>query len=195
MHPQQTKISNLVCIVKLSWQVAGYGPMMGQATHFNRYATEDVPYGTWRYTSESRRLNHVLNQQLVSPPFPAPVSRSLHDPTLTPRKSNSPFIAGDRLTVADIAIFIFAHSTKWCGIDINEYPHVKAWHDKLLERPAFQNGLQVPVPYQFKDAAVSDPDAQEFYRMQRKFGGQMIKGATDRWAGEVVPLPSDHSNY
>lgn len=40
--------------------------MMGQANHFNRYASEAVPYGSWRYTSEARRLNHVLNEQLVS---------------------------------------------------------------------------------------------------------------------------------
>lgn len=50
----------------LSWQVAGYGPMMGQACHFNRYAAEPVPYGAWRYTAESRRLQHVLDKQLVS---------------------------------------------------------------------------------------------------------------------------------
>lgn len=92
-------------------------------------------------------------------------------------------------------MFIFAHSAKWCGVDINEYAHVKAWHDKLLERPAFQKGLQVPVPFKFSDAAVSDPSAQEFYKMQRKLGSQMIKGGTDQWKGEVVPLPSDHTNY
>lgn len=51
------------------------------------------------------------------------------------------------------------------------------------------------MPYQFSDAAVSDPDAQDFYKTIRKFGAQMIKGATDGWKGEVVPLPSDHSNY
>ena len=51
---------------QLSWQVAGYGPMMGQASHFNRYCPEPVPYGSWRYTAESRRLNQVLDDQLVS---------------------------------------------------------------------------------------------------------------------------------
>ncbi|KAI0413127.1 glutathione S-transferase [Xylaria grammica] len=157
----------------LSWQIANYGPMMGQAVHFNRYAPEPVPYGAWRYTSECRRLHHVLDKQLAS----------------------SPFVAGDRMTVADFAVFIFAHSTKWCGIDINNYPNVKAWHDKLAQRPAFQKGLQVPLPYQFSDEAVSNPDAQDFYRMIRKYGGQMIKGATNQWKGDVVSVPSDHANY
>ncbi|KAI1246494.1 hypothetical protein MGN70_013394 [Eutypa lata] len=156
----------------LSWQIAGYGPMMGQAVYFCRYATESVPFAAWRYTSECRRLNHVLDKQL----------------------STSPFVAGDRLTVADVAVFIFAHSAKWAGIDINAYPNVKAWHDKLARRPGFQKGLQVPVSYQFSDEAVSNPDAQEFYKMIRKFGGQAIKGWTDEWKGDVVPVPSDHAN-
>ncbi|KAL7627697.1 hypothetical protein AAE478_001891 [Parahypoxylon ruwenzoriense] len=157
----------------LSWQVAGYGPMMGQACHFNRYATEPVPYGAWRYTPEFRRLHNVLDKQL----------------------STSPFIAGDRLMVADVAIFIFAHSAKWCGVDINEFPNVKAWHNKLAQRPAFQKGLQVPLPYLFSDEAVSNPGGQDFYNNMRKYGGQMIKGVTDKWQGDVVPVPSDHANY
>lgn len=39
--------------------------MLGQACYFNRYSYEPVPYGSWRYTAEGRRLNHVLNEQLV----------------------------------------------------------------------------------------------------------------------------------
>lgn len=100
------------------------------------------------------------------------------------------------MTVADFAVFIFAHSSKWCGVDISgdEYPHLKAWHQKLAQRPAFQRALQVPVPYPFSDEAVSDPNAQEFYETMRKYGGQMIKGATAQWQGDVVPVPSDHAN-
>ncbi|KAI1350946.1 glutathione S-transferase [Xylaria sp. FL0043] len=158
----------------LSWQVSGYGPFMGQAAFFNRYTTEPVPYASWRYTSECRRLHHVLDKQLGS----------------------SPFVAGDQMTVADFAVFIFAHSTRWCGIDISNYPNVKAWHDKLAQRPAFQKALQVPVPYPFSDEAVSNPDpgAQEFYKGMRKYGGQGIKAAHEQWGGDVAPVPSDHAN-
>ncbi|KAI8632841.1 glutathione S-transferase [Xylariaceae sp. FL1651] len=157
----------------LSWQIASYGPSMGQAAFFNRYATEPVPYGSWRYTSEARRLHHVLDKQL----------------------SSSPFVARDRMTVADFADFIFAHSAKWCGVDISKYPNVKAWHGKLAQRPAFQKALQVPVPYQFSDEAVSNPDAQDFYKAIRKYGSQGIKQAHNQWSGDVVPVPSDHANY
>lgn len=106
----------------------------------------------------------------------------------------SPFVAGDRLTVADIAIFIFTHSVNWAGLDLNAYPNVKAWHDKLAQRPGFQRGLQIPVPYQFSNEAVSNPDNVEMHRMMRKFGGQAIKSWTAKWEGDVLPLPSDHSN-
>ncbi|KAK7949434.1 glutathione s-transferase protein [Apiospora saccharicola] len=49
----------------LSWQISGYGPMMGQAVHFHRYTPEPIPYGAWRYGAECRRLNHVLEKQLA----------------------------------------------------------------------------------------------------------------------------------
>ncbi|KAI0115566.1 glutathione S-transferase [Nemania sp. FL0031] len=159
----------------LSWQVAGYGPMMGQAAYFNRYATEPVPYASRRYTAECRRLHDVLDKRLAS----------------------AEFVAGDRMTVADFAIFIFAHSTKWCGIDIKDYRHVKAWHGKLMQREAVQNALKVPGPYMFSDEAVSNPDddAQAPYKMLRKYGGQWIKGAHEKWAKPVEAVPSDHANH
>ncbi|KAJ4420810.1 hypothetical protein N0V82_004105 [Gnomoniopsis sp. IMI 355080] len=159
----------------LSWQVAGYGPNMGQAAYFNRYAVEAVPYASWRFTSECRRLSHVLNAQLAK----------------------SAFIAGDRLTIADFAIFVFTHSSKWCGVDLSgdDLPHLKAWHDTLAQRPAFQKALQVPVPYPFSDKAISNPNGQEFYNNMRKYGGQMIKEATAQWEGKVASLPSDYANY
>src|SRR5690606_31221876 len=36
----------------LFWQMAGLGPMAGQAGHFRIYAPEKVPYGIERYTRE-----------------------------------------------------------------------------------------------------------------------------------------------
>lgn len=173
--------------------------MMGQAAHFNRYAYKPEPYGVWRYTAESRRLNHVLDTQLVSLLGSLVLSLQnmarANSSTSNPLQSASPYVAGDRLTVADVAVFIYTHSAQWCGIDLKEYPHVKAWHDKLVQRPAFQKGLQVPVPYQFSDEAVMAPENQDFFHMIRKFGAQMMKGGTEKWKGEVLATPSDHANY
>ncbi|KAK8086235.1 glutathione S-transferase [Apiospora phragmitis] len=158
----------------LSWQISGYGPMMGQTAHFNRYlpSEKDGDYGSWRFTAECRRLH----------------------------TSTSSFVAGGRMTVADFAAFIFAQSAKWCGIDIKE-PLVEAWHDKLAQRPAFQKALYASGDYPFSDEATSQTDGEklEFLKMVRKHGTQGIKGAHQMWMkrGEEkpVPVPSDHANY
>ena len=49
----------------LMWQMAGQGPMLGQAGHFRNYAPEKIPYGIERYSSEARRLYRVLNERLA----------------------------------------------------------------------------------------------------------------------------------
>ncbi|KAK6957336.1 hypothetical protein Daesc_000120 [Daldinia eschscholtzii] len=108
--------------------------------------------------------------------------------------SSSPFVGGDRLTIADIAVFIYAYSLKWCGVNIDEFPNVKAWREKLLQRPGFQKGIQIPKPYPFHDDAVSNPGEQDFYIGVRKWGSQGIKAATDNWKGDPVSVPSDHTS-
>ena len=55
----------------LTWQVAHFGPMLGQNHHFNIYAPEQVPYAQERYTQESSRLYSVLNNRLRGRDFVA----------------------------------------------------------------------------------------------------------------------------
>lgn len=182
----------------LSWQTSSYGPIMGQACHFNRYypgvlhrtkdgeeaegPTGGMEYGSWRFTSECRRLNSVLEDHLSSTP------------------DQQFIVPGNKLTTADIAIFLYAHSSAWCGLDIDDYPHVKAWVGRLAQRPAFQKGLAVPMPYMCSDAVVSSEESAEFLRGMRKFGGQMVKAASDEWwvrgggKDKIPVLPSDFAN-
>jgi GSH-dependent disulfide-bond oxidoreductase len=47
------------------WQVAGLGPMAGQAHHFRAFASEVVPYGIKRYTDEVNRLYGVMERRLA----------------------------------------------------------------------------------------------------------------------------------
>jgi GST-like protein len=65
----------------LFWQMAGLGPMAGQAIHFRRYAPEPVPYAVARYTDEVNRLYGVMNTRLAQHEFwpgviPSPTSRA-----------------------------------------------------------------------------------------------------------------------
>ena len=48
----------------LMWQMGGFGPMLGQAHHFRRFAPERVPYAIERYDKETRRLYGVLDGHL-----------------------------------------------------------------------------------------------------------------------------------
>ena len=50
----------------LMFQMGGVGPIFGQAHHFRQAAKEKVPYGTERYTKETRRLWDVLDPRLAA---------------------------------------------------------------------------------------------------------------------------------
>lgn len=62
--------------------------------------------------------------------------------------------------------------TKLCraGISIDDLPNVKAWMQRIEERPAVQRGIDTPEP--FDRQAQKDPKKlQETIEMVRKFTG------------------------
>jgi GST-like protein len=105
----------------LMWQMGGFGPMLGQAHHFRRFAKEQIPYAIDRYSNEARRLYGVLDKRL----------------------GQADFVAGD-YGIADIAIFPWAARHEWQGIALEEFPNVKRWYDAIAARPAVQKGMAVP---------------------------------------------------
>jgi len=108
----------------LFFQNAGVGPMQGQANHFMRFAPERIEYGIKRYVNETRRLYGVLDAHLA--------------------KSESGFLVGDHITIADISLWGWVANVGWAGVDIEEFPHLKAWEEKLLQRPAVERGRHIP---------------------------------------------------
>ncbi|KAH8888844.1 glutathione S-transferase [Thozetella sp. PMI_491] len=108
----------------LFWQMGGLGPMQGQANHFGRNAPEKIQYGIDRYRNETRRLYKVMDTQLA--------------------KSTSGFLVGDRLTIADISAWGWVAAHHWAGLSLAELPHLDAWLDKLLVRPGFERGRNIP---------------------------------------------------
>ncbi|MCB2020318.1 MAG: glutathione S-transferase N-terminal domain-containing protein [Burkholderiaceae bacterium] len=105
----------------LMFQMAGVGPMLGQAHHFRIYAPKKIDYAVERYTNEARRLYAVMNSQLAK----------------------SRYIAGPAYSIADIAIFPWLRSWKNQGIDWADHPHLKGWFDEIGARPAVQRGVEV----------------------------------------------------
>ncbi|RDW83292.1 putative disulfide bond reductase yfcG [Coleophoma crateriformis] len=117
---------------------SGLGPMQGQSNHFSRYAPEHIEYGINRYKNETRRLYGVLDKHLES--------------------STSGYLVGDKCTIADIAHWGWVTAAFWAGVDIDEFPALKAWDDRMLARPGVEKGRHVPDPHRMKELQ-KDPDA------------------------------------
>jgi len=105
----------------LMFQMGGVGPMLGQAHHFRIYAPEKIAYAVNRYTNEARRLYGVIDKRL----------------------SHSPWLGGREYSIADIATFPWLRSWENQGIVLDEYPHLKAWFERIAARPAVQRGVKV----------------------------------------------------
>ncbi len=127
----------------MMFQMGGVGPMLGQAHHFRKYAPEPIPYAIDRYTKEARRLYSVIDHRL----------------------SQTPYLAGDAYSLADIATYPWLRPYKWQGQDIEEWPNLKRWYDAVRARPAVQRGLAVLS--EKVDRNNAKPDAE---RWQNLFG-------------------------
>jgi glutathione S-transferase len=106
----------------LMFQMAGVGPMMGQANVFFRYAPEKIPYAIDRYQREVRRLFEVLERQLAS----------------------HPYVAGDEYSIADISHWAWIHGYEWSGVTLDGLPHLERWTKTIGERPAVKKGRAIP---------------------------------------------------
>ena len=64
---------------------------------------------------------------------------------LDTRLAGRDFIAGAEFTLADIAFGVHAH--RWFGIPIArpDSPHLHAWYDRLLTRPAYAKHVAQPI--------------------------------------------------
>lgn len=107
----------------LMWQMGGVGPMAGQAHHFLKYAPtmdppQDLPYAKDRYRNETGRLYRVLDTQL----------------------GENQFVAGDFMSIADMAIWPWA--SLWEGQQqvLDDKPHLSRWLDTMADRPGVQRG-------------------------------------------------------
>ncbi len=104
----------------LMWQMAGFGPMLGQNHHFALFAPEKIDYAIKRYRDETKRLYGVLNRQLA----------------------NKEYIVGD-YSIVDIATIGWANKYEQQGINIDEFPNVKNWLKTMKNRPAVKRGLAI----------------------------------------------------
>ena len=56
-----------------------------------------------------------------------------------------PYLAGDRLTMGDIPLGSLAHRYFQMDVARPELPHVRAWYDRLSERPAYAEHCMIEL--------------------------------------------------
>ena len=105
----------------LMWQMGGFGPMLGQAHHFNYYAPKKVDYAVKRYSVEANRLYGVLDRRLAK----------------------TKYVAGEAYSIADVAILPWTRTYQRQNVAIEDYPHVAAWREELGSRDAVVAGMKV----------------------------------------------------
>ena len=105
------------------WQMANQGPKFGECGHFRRLKDQqgDQSYAVRRFGDEVNRLYGVLNNRLY----------------------DSPYLAGDQYTIADMICYPWSVNFRGFGQDIEEFQHVKRWMAELAERPAVVRGMAV----------------------------------------------------
>ena len=105
----------------LMFQMAGIGPMQGQAVVFVRYFPEDIPAAKDRYINESRRLYEVLDRRL----------------------EGREWLVND-FSIADIDNWSWIRSHKWARVPVEGLDNLSRWMDQMRNRPACERGANIP---------------------------------------------------
>ena len=116
------------CLSWLFWQM-GSAPFLGGGFgHFYAYAPTKIEYPIDRYAMEVKRQLDVLDQRLAQ----------------------SPYLAGDEYTIADMAVWPW-YGTLAMGqlyeagefLQVQNYKNVLRWTTQIAQRPAVQRGRMV----------------------------------------------------
>ena len=104
---------------QLFFHASGLGPAFGNAGYFQKLAPEQIPHAIERFKTEAKRVLVLLDKTLA----------------------NSAYVAGDSLSIADIAHFGWLWRREFVGLDFSDTPHLARWYDLLESRPSFQRGV------------------------------------------------------
>jgi GST-like protein len=116
------------CLSWLFWQMGAAPYLGGGFGHFYAYAPTKIEYAIDRFAMEVKRQLDVLDRRLAE----------------------SPYLAGDEYTIADMAVW------PWYGnlvkglaygagefLSVQDYANVQRWTDMIAERPAVRRGRMV----------------------------------------------------
>jgi GST-like protein len=101
----------------LQWlmvQMSAIGPMLGQNTHFRLLPEGSEPYGRGRYGELAKALYGKIDERLA----------------------DREWLAGGAYSIADVATFPWAEYLERHDLQIDAYPSMKTWREKIAGRPA-----------------------------------------------------------
>ncbi|MEL6169622.1 MAG: glutathione S-transferase N-terminal domain-containing protein [Pseudomonadota bacterium] len=127
----------------LFWQMAGVGPMAGQAHHFLKYAPtmdppNDLPYAKDRYRREVTRLYRILDQQLFG----------------------RDYVTDAGYSIADMALWPWVRGWEGQQQSLEDKPNLARWLDRVGSRPATAKGQQLKIELRGQNAP-TDREAQK----------------------------------
>ena len=111
----------------LMFQMAGIGPMLGQANWFANSAPEKIPYAIQRYVNESARLFGVLDVRLAGREYLA-----------------GPYSIADVATYPWVAV-AWPIFTAMMPDTVGKLGQLAAWLERVGARPAVERGMNVPA--------------------------------------------------
>lgn len=103
----------------LFWQMAGLGPMSGQANYYLNMTDEKHPHAIERFTKELQRLYKVLNKQLAGKQF-----------------------IDDEYSIADITCYPWIVPHEKLNLNLKDYPHIERWFNEIKNRDAVKAAYQ-----------------------------------------------------
>ncbi len=112
-------VARLKCLEWLFFQVAGLGPMFGQAGYFLKSAPEKVDFAIARYRGEAARHVRVLDGRLAQVEW----------------------LAGDDVSIADIAHFGWIWRRAFAEISLDDAPNVARWFAAMEGRKGVQRAI------------------------------------------------------
>lgn len=104
---------------QLFFHASGLGPAFGNVGFFRKFAPEPIPLAIDRFGGEALRIIGLLDGIL----------------------GRQRFVAGDELSIADIAHFGWLWRRQFAEVSIEAAPNVQRYIAELEVRPAFQRGI------------------------------------------------------
>lgn len=104
---------------QLFFHASALGPAFGNAGFFRKFAPEPIPLAIDRFGGEAQRIIALLDDIL----------------------GRQRFVAGDTLSIADIAHFGWLWRRQFAEVSVEGAPNVQRYIAELEARPAFQRGI------------------------------------------------------